>query len=71
MSKWTVITTEYLPPQVVPSDESGRPLEPHSIFGGCYCGPVLDKTGEREILVHNDIQRGGGNVLVTGGASVH
>jgi hypothetical protein len=70
MSKWSVIETEHLPPQVIPSDENGRPLPPHTIYGACKCGPALDSSGEREVLVHKDIDRGGGNVLLTGGESV-
>lgn len=59
MSKWAVVETLYLPPQVIPCDDVGRVLLPHTIYGGCECNPKLDSSDGKEVLVHQDHQRGG------------
>jgi hypothetical protein len=61
MSKWGVIRSIYdgcL--QVVPVDDSGKVLPPHTLSQHCVCDPQIDPECD-EMWVHQDPERGGPN----------
>jgi hypothetical protein len=53
---WEVIeSTDGYHVHVVPSDEDGIPLPPHTESTHCICHPEIELEGNKTLVIHNQL----------------